>query len=401
MEKLNYNIYENAILLPHRSLQNGKVGGGVVTAEGDFLDNTSLHNTIGSKYKFESIEQCIEEDVIYLGLFSEIWGHCITDNLRRIWFLKSKEYREKYGNYKLAYIPWQGFKAHENFVKLLEILGIKASELIEIKKITSFRRVLIPDESFACTDDGEYVFTEEYRDTIDTICEYIDNHLERDKKFEKIYFKYNARGKVFGEEYLSNFFEKRGFKVVSPEEHSLISQLSMLRQCDCLATLEGSSSHNSVFLKKGAELLLIPRAYYQTGYQQTLNKVNFINVCTIESSLSNRTFRQAPWCGPFCFYISQDLQKHFNVSEEQNKKEFLITYNQYKAKAFVLWGNKTKAPAYYDGIVNDVLKEFRKQEKMVPEKTIFISYVVKYSFERISNYIAKIIKAKKLLKENH
>lgn len=391
---IGYKKYDYATVLPHKELPNGKVGGGVVTREGKYLGNTSLHNLIGEAYSFEETDIVKEETVIFLGLFSDIWGHCITDNIRRVWFLNSKEYKNRYKDCKLVYIPWTKKELHPNFIKLLEIVGVKQEQLIPITKITTYKSIIIPDESFSCTDDGIYVSNEEYRNTINRICDYADRHQEEGFAYEKIYFSYKSKDKAFGEEYLEEFFQNRGYKVIAPEKYSFTEQLTMLRQCKVLASLEGSTSHNSVFLKNNSRLILIPRSYYQTGYQQVLNAVNSLDVQIIESSLSNKTLRSAPWSGPFCFYLSEELQRFFDTSDSVNSKNLLITYAKYKAKSIAQWGGtkKTRAPEEYDRMVEEVLFQCRKDSGFVPERIICTGYVFVYFVQRVLQRILRKIK---------
>ncbi|MDO4497670.1 MAG: hypothetical protein Q4B58_07590, partial [Bacteroidales bacterium] len=42
----------------------------------------------------ENIASGSDAKVVYLGNMLNIWGHCITDNLKKLWFLKTPEYKE-------------------------------------------------------------------------------------------------------------------------------------------------------------------------------------------------------------------------------------------------------------------------------------------------------------------
>ena len=54
--------------------------------------NRSDFSKYGDALK-ELLKQVFNGTVIYLGMFFHIWAHCLTDNLKRVWFLKSEVYK--------------------------------------------------------------------------------------------------------------------------------------------------------------------------------------------------------------------------------------------------------------------------------------------------------------------
>lgn len=65
--------------------------------------------------KFPSVEDSelnkLKGKYIFLGVWSDIWGHCITDNLKKIWILNIFESRIKNRTYKLlVYNPLGGVR---------------------------------------------------------------------------------------------------------------------------------------------------------------------------------------------------------------------------------------------------------------------------------------------------
>lgn len=44
--------------------------------------------------------------VVYLGLFYPVWRHCLTDNLRRLWFLQSDTFKCYFKDCAQIYLPW-------------------------------------------------------------------------------------------------------------------------------------------------------------------------------------------------------------------------------------------------------------------------------------------------------
>ena len=77
--------------------------------KGNFVNRTSAHAGVGEEI-YTPNDEVINSPatVIYLGMFLHIWGHCLTDNLKRIWFLKSNIYRKYFKNCPVVYTPMWG-----------------------------------------------------------------------------------------------------------------------------------------------------------------------------------------------------------------------------------------------------------------------------------------------------
>jgi len=328
---LSYCHIKNGLVLPHR--KNAAVDcGGIITEENRYIENSGLHGSWGGYYRVNE-EEIVKskETVIYLGLMCGIWGHCITDNIRRMWFLKEKIRAERFGNCRIVYVPYGNFQFSENFKSMLKILEIDSSNFVPITRPTRFREIILPDECFYTLDGNTRFFTQEYVNLINRIKEYGEQHFNK-LDFNKIYFTYArcSKFKQIGEQKLELFFSSQGYKIIAPEEYSFLEQLNMLLNCKSLATTIGSCSHNLVFMKDGAEVLLIPRANYLTGYQLALDDVTELDIKYISSDFSILANQKAPWNGPFYYYVSDNLNRYFQSSngsadvERSNLTDFNI-----------------------------------------------------------------------------
>lgn len=355
-KKLNVEVYKDAVVLPYKILDDGKWGGGVVTSSGDFLSNTGVHNdsTVGYEYSDDQVV-LKDTDVIFLGMFNGVWGHNITDDLRRVWVAIVDSHHDLVANCKFAYIPIDGFKFSNNFLKLLESVGITEDRLVSINEITRFNTLYIPDECFYKLDTDVRWFTKEYRDIVSHIKNYFIKKTDDEYlKYEKIYFTYSKYKKnvSYGEKYLEKFFSSLGYEIIAPEDYSLEEQIALLNNCKSLASTVGSCAHNCIFMSQGAEIILIPRTYCLTGYQIALNEVNNLKVTWIDSSLSNHVRRNFPYMGPYCLAITTNLLKVFNVDADafsrEEYKNMIRTYCTYDIRC--LWRYRkedTEAPSYY------------------------------------------------------
>ena len=116
----------------------------------------------------------------------------------------------------------------------------------------------MPDESFF-VENGEKIFTNEYRETIDRVKNFALKNQTPSAK--KIYFFYGR--KQIGEERLAEYFRSKGYEFISPERLTLDEQLNILINAESFASTLGSCSHNSIFLREGTEVILSLRRFIE------------------------------------------------------------------------------------------------------------------------------------------
>ena len=77
-------------------------------SDNKFVERSSIHMGVGGAYTpTENVAQS-PASVIYLGMLMQIWGHCLTDNVKRLWFLQSDAYRHYFKDYPVVYTPMWG-----------------------------------------------------------------------------------------------------------------------------------------------------------------------------------------------------------------------------------------------------------------------------------------------------
>ena len=286
-----------------------------------------VNSGAGAAYTPTENVQYLPWTVVYLGMLYPVWGHAITDNIRRLWFFKSEVFKDYFKKCPIVYIPWGGaynLEQQKNFKRLLEILEIEVDKLYPIYHPVQFDNIILPDEAYA---DG--FFSNEYRETIELARAFaLKNKTETPSK--KIYYYYGTA--QIGEERLAEYFKSKGYEIVSPEKLTCDEQLNLLINAESFASTLGSCAHNSIFLREGTECIFIPRAAKRfTGYQQIVDQITNLNSNYVDSSLSVfETFN-----GPYCFIISEHLKKFFgddfNGYDEEDFKIF-ITYSKTSMK---------------------------------------------------------------------
>lgn len=310
-ENLSCNEIHNGILLPYKGEMNGKTSGGVVDSDGIYVDLSGLHENHGCGYSVDSKDIVRKEkNAIYLGVWFPIWGHCITDNIKKLWFLKTPEAKRLINDgADLVYIVMMNdrFTLPQSFVDLLCCLNIEITQLKQILVPTQYQSIYIPDNSLF--RKGEKIFyTKEFLETRNDILA----NLPKCKipTYDKIYFSRSRlkNGKQdFGEKRIEDIFRYLGYKIIYPEKKTFAEQVALLQGCSHFAATEGSTSHNSLFCKPHTEVCIIRKAGYVNDYQTTINHVNKQNVTYIDSHLSICADKNRVWNGPFFLYVNSHL----------------------------------------------------------------------------------------------
>lgn len=394
-KKLGYRELENHYIVPIHETGSEGMNGGVYSAEYELLRETGFHRGSWNGEKFDS-NHAIDrnETVVYCGSFSHIWGHILTDCIRLLWFLKSDEFKEKYGQCKLVYLPMPKFMWFDSFKSFLSVLGFSYEQFTPITEITRFKKIILPDESFFFDEnDSVRYWTKEYQSMIDCVRDWGRQH-KKETGIDKIFFSY-TKSNVYGMKNLENFFKVQGYKIIHPENYTFAEQINLLLNCKCLASPEGSCSHNSMFMEDGADLIIIPRGSYITGYQLAINDMSKLNVNWIDSSLSITERVPEKWCGPFYFYVSENLMRFFNYTPKEkafwkkNLKGFRhYFYQSVNRRNFSESNNKTVVNnSYYSNVFLDCMQKYTYSKQFFT----FNLFIYK-QIERVTYRLSRLIK---------
>lgn len=320
-KKLSYKIYNNCFILPNK---DGKsIYGGIVDNTGQFVNNSGLHEGLGQKYDFnkECVSSIFDTPIIYIGFIVPIWGHVITDGLAKIWFLFSEDGQKliKSNRSKIAYVTLRNEPLPGYIVDLFRYAGLNIDDCIHVQFLSYCSNLIVPDNSFFI-QNKKRLWTIEYKKTISTIIHNSQKGGCKAHIYEKIYLtRTHLQNRAdYGEAEIEKVFGEDGYHIIAPEEHSVSKQIFMFQNCKKLATTEGSISHNAIFLKDNATIVLIKKANFWNSYQIAINEVNNLNVIWIDSHRSTLVNTQEPWRGPFYVFPSKKLLDYLN------KKRFSI-----------------------------------------------------------------------------
>lgn len=324
---LSFSVYDGAYILPSRDLWvKGKCLGGVVDKDGTFIKSSAWHEGMCcDSYPIISSEAKQDNrSVVYMGFFTSTWGHAITDNLKKLWFLETEDCKElqKQG-VDFVYITHGNAPLPNYAVRLFQLAGYDISSWKFIKEVTHFSRIIVPDNSFIMDDSevpghGERYYTEEYKKTLDRIKGNISpdcGHLYG----KKLYFTRTAK-KIWyelGEKSIEDAFRNEGYTIVSPEKCSVDNQIAMLMHCISFAATEGSISHNVIFCKPHTPVTVVRKVNDVNKYQMALNDVAGVDVTYIDAHRSIRAHKGGEWGGPFYLYVNGNLERFFKKKKLQ------------------------------------------------------------------------------------
>lgn len=281
--------------------------GGVADDNHVFIPSSGWHEMLESGYEFDDKDVVSrDKDAVYLGCLYHVWGHAITDNFKKVWYLFDNTPKNK----DLVYITVGNKPLPQYVFDLFELIGIDLKQAIHITQITRYNNVIVPENSLVNKNEiREY--NPQFELTINKITSRIP--ILKDS-YSKIYFTRTRlnNNRDTGESSVESIFRRHGFEIVSPETLSVKEQLSLVRNCDIFASTEGSISHSSIFCKPGTKIIIIKKADFVNPYTSFINDMLELKCTFIRAHNSVLTPQDRPWEGPFFLYRSKELMSYFN-----------------------------------------------------------------------------------------
>lgn len=256
--------------------------------------------------------------VIFIGLLHNIWGHCLTDSLKKIWVLQTEECKRLIEEgAKVVYLEPKGEPLKPHAIRLLQMAGVDVSSIEPIRHDTRFRTIYFPENSLVCqnsSNKNEWIFsyTPEFANTINIIKSRIPQDNEPVNL--KLYFSRTRianSSREMGEKSLERVFRKLGYAIVYPEKLSLDEQFRLLTHCSDFVSTEGSISHSVVFCRPGTRVTILKKSDYTNGYQSVLNEIAHLDVTYVKAhnTLVNSLWCNNPMYGPFYMCITPELEQ--------------------------------------------------------------------------------------------
>ena len=358
----------------YRRIEKIKAFGGVCDESLNFIAGHQLFNPRGLDHDSRHIWNSypvepekityVDETVLYGGSLIEHPGHLITECFAdRLWWLAENPDSDIKIAVEILWDTHGWAKGVDSFVmEFLDALGISEERLIIVKAPTQFKKIIVPDQSaIPLNYCYPYDFTDEYIKPFRRITEQLTPG-----EHKKIYLtKSKVHSKsVIGEEYFIEFFEKKGFAIIDPEDYTLKEKAALMYGADEVVTIDGTNALFSVFCKPSVRLTVLTRRmdYWDTPQQlitEALGIKEFFLVNTSGSFLENitdeahnqvivnfsrgLTFSYAT--KEFARYVKYLYNEEPDVTPEEALKKYLYDYLTYfpehfsKGKDFIAVSN--------------------------------------------------------------
>lgn len=325
--ELGVHVYRDAVVAPLK----GDSGG----VYADDIPITGTRFWCDAKGSVPIVEKYEDTDVFYLGMFYGCWGHCITDDLVLLWPIVKGMARGKKLIYTTSSIDE---KLPKSLFELLECLGVDLSRAECIVKPTRFRSVMCAEPSMWMDyQRNGRVYTAEFVETIDALRNCAKEITGSPKKVYFSRVSWRSGKPDFGEKLIAQaFLSKGGCQSVSPEKLSFKDQLNLFHGLDTLVTTEGSIAHNALFMREGAEVVILRKARYLNDYQFMINQIRGLRVTYIDAFRDEfLALPREPWRGPFFLYINERLARYLGCATQLQVGQYvmyMLAYAKMKAR---------------------------------------------------------------------
>lgn len=263
-----------------------------------------------------------DREVVYLGYLNSTFGHVLMDTPQWAWFLDS-DFFSNHSNVKCVYTSDYELSDKKWARDLLALYGLDLLQCERIKETAIIKKVWIPDAAKKRAREGlneVFVFDSLYKVSFQKLLKQIPNT----KKYDKIYLSRTkfANHREIGEWRIEEIFKNAGYKIIYPEQLSILEQFTIIRNCSHFATTEGSISHLSVLCRPDTEVVILTKIDYINAYQMLCNHISESLVIYIPAHHSHLSFAPHPMMGPFYLYVTSELKQY--VTGARSVKPFWL-----------------------------------------------------------------------------
>lgn len=292
----------NATILPLRkdpALQFGR--GGVVDAEGNYVELSGIPLRVWNGYPFENAEYR-DQKVVYCGYMINQWGHFLIEGVCRLWYFLERD--ETIDKYIFFLCEEEKREIRGNYREFLELLGIW-DKVEFINRPMTFREVLVPELALKCNT----YYSPKLREMFDTVAENVTPNPSW-APLEKIYYSRSQFAKgipfEFGYDLLDDFFARNGYTILYPEKVPLGQMIFYIRNARVVASLSGSLPHNMFFAKNGQTVEILERCTINDDNQVDVNRIRQLHVVPIDANIPIYPIN---FVGPFIMGYTPELQR--------------------------------------------------------------------------------------------
>lgn len=399
---------KNAYLLPLKELPaspeaavNGIYAGGVQAEDGSFVaghrryekenQNLCCDKTYELNEEQKRKAVLIEKNIVYCGMLVNSFGHIITEAFSRLWYILEHGEEE----YLLAFVISNGVPQY--FWDFMELLGIDRKRILIVNEVMKCRTIIVPEQAYIMFTGYNPKICGVYKRII-TVAEKLQNIVADSQKDSlKIYLSRMQFNKhdCINEEYFTQFYERRGFKVVSPETLSVSEQVLLIAAATEIVCTAGTLSHLSLFAQEGTKLTILLRCNEVGAIvpQFVINQMKRLEVTIMDCSYNYLPTTHAD--GIFLMGPTKDFVNYLDREKIDYKiNEVQMDFEKTAWNYILAWINKYGRNGYPYKRINgqDVFDVVNRMSDVILEKSLTREQMVTPKKSRISETEVKEIK---------
>lgn len=313
--KLGVRVFEHASIVPFYKWR--ECIGGIMDADGNMVADSRNAEWEELNAPENTTLSIVHKNAIFIGMLIGGFGHTYTDNLRKIWFLKSEIGKNltHEEDIDIVYITDINQPLPVYAKQILQYAGFDISRCKHIQEKTQYDVIYLPDNSFYAESYGR-CYTQEYLDSFYHIKQVISQMSFDIPTYDKIYLSRAHFSKLpwsrqeQGEEVVEDQFNRNGYKSIYPEDYSFAEQVYMIQHCSHLATTEGSIAHIVGFCRPQTNVTIVCKANYLNFHQVAMNQIGNVNVKYVQAHHSHKMGKEIPWYGPFYLCVTHYFENY-------------------------------------------------------------------------------------------
>lgn len=312
-ETISFITVDKGIVHNYVKVDNYNDYGCVTDKDYNIIDDSCLYRgqniNCGRVYRKE-IDEYIDKEVVFLGLYLEHYGHELLDGCGRLWFANDNTDIKDY-----CYISQTDKDDH---FSIFNLLGLNRKNLIRVDKNIQFKKVIIPQVA----NNIYSSYSDKFNETFSKIGYRIEASKNKKIYLSKSKFVYGGTATI-GEESIEDIFKNNGFKIVYPELEKLETVISLMKGAEIIAGVSGSNMHNILFARDNIIEYHLLRSKRVTGEQLIIDKMKNIKTYYIDACYEPIPFPDTrKYSIPYLICLTKYLESFFiDTKIKYNKKE--------------------------------------------------------------------------------
>jgi hypothetical protein len=421
---------KNGIVLPPYGGGGDKISdgildrGGVLDEDGNYIEESRLAGWMEGSYEVSknSIKK-YSFPVLYFGYMLGQWGHFLLNFIPRLWYyIKNRISLNEHERIRIGCLFNHNSTFESMHYDFFELLDIQKDQILLITEPSQFSSVIIPEYSANWNSlrpsDHQFDIPDYYTKEYLSIINFVTENIRAKKPanfvtYDKVFYSRRKYGtyRDFGDEYIEQFFSDNGYKIIHPEELSVVEKLLIVHECTHFASIIGTTTHFSLFAKESAQIIVLNKHIELNKYQFMIDKMKGYEVIYIDSYLS---LFPVYWLGPFLHTVTNNLiafakdhgmklpQKCANF--DNIKKYLRLYFNQMKTFDDYLPSVYHKNAYFMRELYNIVHDDFLRQledDKDYDSMRFLLPHIKQWGKNKVKQIYIKIfpVKIRKLIRK--